>query len=72
MSQKGRGILCVYNSRDSQPMPCSLSAMVVCLSQDGCVYGAQRLSGRVPDLRPRGRGFKPQGRHCIVSLSKTH
>ena len=48
-SQEGHGILCVYNFRDSQPMPCSLSAMVVCLSQDRCVYGVQWLSDRVLD-----------------------
>ena len=34
--------------------------------------GAQWLSGRVLDSRPRGRGFEPHQRHCIVSLSKTH
>ena len=27
-------------------------------------------SGSVLDLRPRGRGFKPHRRHCVVSLSK--
>ena len=27
-------------------------------------------SGRVLDSRPRGRGFEPQRRHCVVSLSK--
>ena len=32
--------------------------------------GAQWLSGRVLDSSPRGRGFKPRRRHCIVSLSK--
>ena len=32
-------------------------------------WGAQRLSGRVFDLRPRGRGFKPHWR-CVVYLSK--
>ena len=32
--------------------------------------GAQWLSGRVLDSRPRGRGFEAQRRHCIVSLSK--
>ena len=30
------------------------------------------LSGRVLDSRLRGRWFEPHGRHCIVSLSKTH
>ena len=32
--------------------------------------GAQWFSGRVLDLRPRGPGFKPHRRHCVVSLSK--
>ena len=32
--------------------------------------GAQWLSCRVLDLRPRGRGFEPHRRHCIVDLSK--
>ena len=32
--------------------------------------GAQWLSGRVLDSRPRGHGFKPQRRRCVVSLSK--
>ena len=32
--------------------------------------GAQSLSGRVLDSRPKGRGFEPHRRHCVVSLSK--
>ena len=32
--------------------------------------GGQWLSGRVLDLRPRGRGFEPHPGHCVVSLSK--
>ena len=32
--------------------------------------GAQWLSGRVLDSRPRGCGFEPNRRHCVVSLSK--
>ena len=31
--------------------------------------GAQWLSGRVLDLRPKGRRFEPHRRHCVVSLS---
>ena len=27
-------------------------------------------SGRALDSRPRGRGFEPHWRHCVVSLSK--
>ena len=34
------------------------------------IRGAQWLSGRVLDSRPRGRGFEPHRRHCVVSLSK--
>ena len=30
------------------------------------LVGAQWLSGRVLDLRPRGSGFKPHWRHCVV------
>ena len=36
------------------------------------IEGAQWLRGRVLDLRPRGRGFKPCQHHCVVSSSKTH
>ena len=32
--------------------------------------GAQWLSGRVLDSRPRGRWFEPHQCHCVVSLSK--
>ena len=32
--------------------------------------GAQWLSGRVLDSRPKGRGLEPHRRHCVVSLSK--
>ena len=31
---------------------------------------AQRLIGRVHASRPRGRGFKPHRRHCVVSLRR--
>ena len=36
----------------------------------GATVGAQWLSGRVLDSRPKGRGFEPHRRHCVVSLSK--
>ena len=32
--------------------------------------GAQWLSGRALDSRPKGHGFEPHRRHCVVSLSK--
>ena len=33
-------------------------------------WGAQWLSGRVLDSRPRGRGFEPHRRHCVVVLEQ--
>ena len=33
-------------------------------------WGAQWLSGRVFDSRPRGRGFEPHRRHCVVVLEQ--
>ena len=36
------------------------------------ISGAQWLSGRVLDSRPRGHGFEAQRRHCVVALSKTY
>ena len=32
--------------------------------------GAQWLSGRVLDSRPRGRGFEPHWRQCVVFLEQ--
>ena len=32
--------------------------------------GAQWLSGRVFDSRPRGRGFEPHRHHCVVVLER--
>ena len=34
------------------------------------LLGAQWLSGRGLDSRPKGRWFKPHRRQCVVSLSK--
>ena len=32
--------------------------------------GVQRLSGRVLDSRPRGCGFEPHQRHCVMVLEQ--
>ena len=32
--------------------------------------GAQWLSGRVLDSRPKGRGFEPHQRNCVVVLEQ--
>ena len=34
------------------------------------LQGAQWLSGRVLDSRPKGRGFEPHRRHCVVVLEQ--
>ena len=34
------------------------------------ILGAQGLSGRVLDSRPRDRGFEPHRRHCVVVLEQ--
>ena len=34
------------------------------------IVGAQWLSGRLLDSRPKGRGFKPHRCHCVVVLEK--
>ena len=34
------------------------------------LLGEQWLSGRVLDSRPRGRGFEPHRRHCVVVLEQ--
>ena len=49
----------------------------LCASQKLCpIYnlktaqGAQWLSGRVLDSRPKGRGFEPHRCHCVVALEQ--
>ena len=43
---------------------------ILCVFGSVLEKGAQWLSGRVLDSRPRGREFDPHRRHCVVSLSK--
>ena len=42
----------------------------ICACPFKIYMGAQWLSGRVLDLRPKGRGFKPHRRHCVVVLEQ--
>ena len=44
------------------------SASSAKLSQE--MVGAQWLSGRVLDSRPKGSGFEPHRRHCVVVLEQ--
>ena len=48
----------------------SLGIQLLCSIVSTFSVGAQWLSGRVLDSRPKGRGFEPHRRHCVVSLSK--
>ena len=50
----------------------ALAIVLQCLSQPNKanIKGAQWLSGRVLDLRPKDRGFEPHGHHCIVVLEQ--
>ena len=51
--------------------PCQWREFTLDLNaQTHTMKGAQWLSGRVLDSRPKGRGFEPHRRHCVVSLSK--
>ena len=43
---------------------------IKCLNIYGLHIHESYLSGRVLDSRPKGRGFEPHRRHCVVSLSK--
>ena len=40
------------------------------ISNDLGKKGAQWLSGRVLDSRPKGSGFEPHRRHCVVVLEQ--
>ena len=39
-------------------------------TQKNCLNEKGELSGRMLDSRPRGSGFEPNRRHCLVSLGK--
>ena len=56
----------------------SLAPLLFALHQSYCQkcvlhiieMGAQWLSGRVLDSRPKGSGFEPHRRHCVVVLEQ--
>ena len=70
----------VSNFPNSLILPCTRSLSVFHEGVNFClniillshtVYlGAQWLSGRVLDSRPKGRGFEPHRRHCVVVLEQ--
>ena len=57
-------------STSAEVIHCFAYRDVICVSCLHLLMGAQWLSGRVLDSRPKGRGFEPHRRHCVVSLSK--
>ena len=59
MYKVGRGTQYISVGRD----------VPICIVQSNR-EGAQWLSGRVLDSRPKGRGFEPHRRHCVVVLEQ--
>ena len=55
----------LHQTADAEVSPSDSGCRIISILQ-----GAQWLSGRVLDSRPKGRGFEPHRRHCVVSLSK--
>ena len=63
-------------------LSCSFSFIHYCIDSSYCIsdilygfsntvnQGAQWLSGRVFDSRPKGSGFEPHRRHCVVVLEQ--
>ena len=71
---KVREIWFFFKVREKSGNSVKLSGKLENLQKSGnfkiMFWGAQWLSGRVLDSRPRGRGFEPHRPHCVVSLSK--
>ena len=65
-----RLFICALWSPAGKGLTLWLSFVVSSVSLSLSHWGAQWLSGRVLDSRPKGRGFEPHRRHCVVSLSK--
>ena len=60
-----------FNFRSLSSIHCWYQFLLLTLrAVQNYIKGAQWLSGRVLDSRPKGRGFEPHRRHCVVSLSK--
>ena len=47
-----------------------ISVVSTCVNLKGKSVQVQWLSGRVLDSRPKGRGFEPHRRHCVVVLEQ--
>ena len=58
---------CLFNCKKHQ---IKIHATVIVLQGYQQDMGVQWLSGRVLDSRPRGRGFEPHRRRCVVVLEQ--
>ena len=61
---------CLCLTRDRGATGLSLTGVTGLFLSKTHLWGAQWLSGRVLDSRPRGHRFEPHRHHCVVSLSK--
>ena len=65
--------ICIKNESIRELLSCQPKVTVTsCFVYNVIRVGAQWLSGRVLDSRPKGRGFEPHGVTALWSLSKTH
>ena len=64
------GTECLISSRSALFAHTKIVSMTRTYHKVNHKLGAQWLSGRVLDSRPKGCGFEPHRRHCVVSLSK--
>ena len=62
-------VLPIYKVKDKQWLINKLCVQSLSLSLS-LSLGAPWLSGRVLESRPKGHGFEPHRRHCVVSVSK--
>ena len=51
-------------------MPTVVGILTFMSRMNFVLFGAQRLSSRVLDSRPKGRVIEPHRRHCVVSVGK--
>ena len=61
----------LYREAYKSPSRSNLTLVQLLLKGGPCQFFFFReLSGRVLDLRPKGRGFEPHRQHCVVVLEQ--
>ena len=70
--EQHRSVICssLISTLNKKQLIALLNLFILIIESVHELMGAQWLSGRVLDSRPKGRGFEPHRRHCVVSLSK--